>query len=233
MDANKTGRLIRQVRSDRGMTQQALADKVHVTATAISKWENAHCLPDISALEEIAAALDISLAELITGERALPEIPESNAADSRDTDMILRSVIKESIMQRNRKIIRAVAFTILIAAILMAGAYLLVIRGLPARKADIVESHGIVNNAADNSTEWQVQIDSADGHGIWVRTRYEEGTVRLYVYRSMLKNADEDSFSWGYSIPDDPETSLTDYEVSIIYRDTTVTYHLSEEGLFD
>ena len=233
MDAEKTGKLIRQLRSEKGMTQQALAEKVHVTATAISKWENAHSLPDVSALEEISAALDISLAELITGEHAVPEITENSTAQHKDTDMILKSVIKESIVQRNRKIIKAVAMTILAAAIFMAGTYLLIIRGLPARQSDITESHGITHDMTDNSTAWETQISSVDGHGIWVKTEYGKDTVRLYVYRSVRKDANADSFTWGYSIPDDAETSLTDYEVSIIYRDQTITYHLSEEGLFD
>ena len=40
MDAVKTGQLIKESRIDKKMTQQALADALNVSSTAISKWEN-------------------------------------------------------------------------------------------------------------------------------------------------------------------------------------------------
>ena len=39
MDTEKTGKLIRQLRQEKGLTQKALADKLHISDKAISKWE--------------------------------------------------------------------------------------------------------------------------------------------------------------------------------------------------
>ena len=50
------------------MTQAELAEKLAVSAKAISKWETAHGLPDISLLEPLAAALGVSVLELMQGE---------------------------------------------------------------------------------------------------------------------------------------------------------------------
>ncbi len=40
MDAKKTGKLIRELRTEKGLTQQDLASALHVSQTAVSKWEN-------------------------------------------------------------------------------------------------------------------------------------------------------------------------------------------------
>ena len=65
MDAERTGKLIRESRTKKEMTQQALADAINVSATAVSKWENGHSLPDITMLEPLSFALDISISELV------------------------------------------------------------------------------------------------------------------------------------------------------------------------
>ena len=50
------------------MTQEELADKLHVSSKAVSKWETSQGLPDISLLEPLAKALNISVIELFSGE---------------------------------------------------------------------------------------------------------------------------------------------------------------------
>lgn len=70
MDNAKTGTLIRELRKEKGMTQKALAEQLHITDRAVSKWERGLCAPDISLLEPLTKILDISIAELIEGKRA-------------------------------------------------------------------------------------------------------------------------------------------------------------------
>ena len=69
MDATKTGALIAAIRRERNMTQAELAARLHVTDKAVSKWERGAGLPDISLIEPLAAALDISVLELMQGRR--------------------------------------------------------------------------------------------------------------------------------------------------------------------
>ena len=40
MDAEKTGKLIKELRTEKGLTQQELASRLKVSSTAVSKWEN-------------------------------------------------------------------------------------------------------------------------------------------------------------------------------------------------
>ena len=68
MDKYVTGAVIRKLRENKNMTQEELAEKVFVSSKAVSKWETGQGLPDISLIEPLAKALDISVIELLSGE---------------------------------------------------------------------------------------------------------------------------------------------------------------------
>ena len=67
MDNYVTGATIKRLRECKEMTQAALADMIDVSPKTISKWETGKGLPDISLLDSIAAALDVSVIELMSG----------------------------------------------------------------------------------------------------------------------------------------------------------------------
>ena len=60
------GKYIRQLRTDNGMTQAALAARLHVTDKAVSKWERDLSYPDISLFPRLAEVLGVSVSELIS-----------------------------------------------------------------------------------------------------------------------------------------------------------------------
>ncbi|MFR9236760.1 MAG: helix-turn-helix domain-containing protein [Eisenbergiella massiliensis] len=63
-----TGNTIRVLREKKQITQKELAQILGVCDKTISKWETAKGYPDISLLEPLVAALDISVAELLSGD---------------------------------------------------------------------------------------------------------------------------------------------------------------------
>ena len=65
IDTNNLGKKIADARRHMGLTQNALATRVGVTAQAVSKWETCRSCPDIAILDEIADILGISLFELL------------------------------------------------------------------------------------------------------------------------------------------------------------------------
>lgn len=71
MNQYVTGAMIRRLRENKKMTQQQLADKLNVTAKAISKWETNHGYPDISLVEQLADTLGVSIIELFSGENVV------------------------------------------------------------------------------------------------------------------------------------------------------------------
>ncbi len=68
MDRYVTGAVIRRLRENKKMTQEELAEKVFVSSKAVSKWETGQGFPDVSLIEPLAKALDISVIELLSGE---------------------------------------------------------------------------------------------------------------------------------------------------------------------
>lgn len=68
MSAYLTADTIRALREGRGLTQRGLAERIGVTDKAVSKWESGRGLPDISLIEDLARALGVSVAELLTGD---------------------------------------------------------------------------------------------------------------------------------------------------------------------
>ncbi len=68
MDNYVTGAVIRRLRERKKLTQEELAEKIFVSAKAVSKWETGQGFPDISLLEPLADALGISVLELLSGE---------------------------------------------------------------------------------------------------------------------------------------------------------------------
>ena len=68
MDRYVTGDAIRALREGKGMTQEALAQRLFVSAKAVSKWETGKGYPDISLLEPLGQALDVSVLELLSGQ---------------------------------------------------------------------------------------------------------------------------------------------------------------------
>jgi len=69
MDQEKIGKFIANLRKDKNLTQFELAEKLGITDKAISKWETGRSMPDISLLKELCTILDISISELLSGER--------------------------------------------------------------------------------------------------------------------------------------------------------------------
>ena len=68
MDLIKVGNFIAKRRKLKNLTQMQLAEQLHVTDRAISKWECGRSMPDSSIMLELCAILEISVNELLTGE---------------------------------------------------------------------------------------------------------------------------------------------------------------------
>ena len=77
MNAKRTGEFIARLRKEKGYSQKELAGRLSVTDKAISRWETGKGFPDVSLLEPLSEALDVSVGELLAGERiSREETPE-------------------------------------------------------------------------------------------------------------------------------------------------------------
>lgn len=116
------GTFIREQRAVLGLTQQQLAEQLHVTNKAVSRWETGNAYPDIALLDDLAAALSISVEELCRGERmVLPSV---------DTNALLSDVICEARQQKKdraakwlRILCLSIFTVILLAFLFFTGAF--------------------------------------------------------------------------------------------------------------
>lgn len=116
MDKEKIGLFIKELRKEKNQTQRELAEKVHVTDKAVSKWERGLSIPDTAILPDLARELDISIHELLQGERNTSDIIETVQAEKilADTVQNVNIVQKKKIrIWKSVLLIQGILFLIL------------------------------------------------------------------------------------------------------------------------
>lgn len=83
MNSYVTGAVIKRLRESKGLTQGELAEKIGVGSKAVSKWETAKGLPDISLIEPLSNALGVSVMELMSGDTVINKNISSNILRSK------------------------------------------------------------------------------------------------------------------------------------------------------
>lgn len=69
MNQEKIGRFIAEKRKEKELTQEQLAEYLNVSKNAVSKWERGLCLMDMSLLRPLSKILDVSINEILAGEK--------------------------------------------------------------------------------------------------------------------------------------------------------------------
>lgn len=188
MNKETFGAFIAQIRKEKGMTQQNLADQLHVTDKAVSKWERGLCYPDLTLMENLATALDLSVTELMACQRQTEE-PEEDAA--------VRSLldISGNVLKVQRKVIWARAAAIFLLVLIFAAGALYFSTNVSELRNDTIAMKQVVDSdyyvyvedgshlirlqcpdqeiydtiVADNSSEYRIQCN-------WNRLTYK-GTL--------------------------------------------------------
>ncbi len=119
MNQIKIGKFIVECRKRKSLTQIQLAEKLNITDKAVSKWERGMAMPDSSIMLELCDILDITVNELLSGEKISME------NNDRKNEQLLVDISKEleqknKIIWNSMWIIMGVSITALIAGILIA-----------------------------------------------------------------------------------------------------------------
>ena len=69
MDQKKIGSFLKELRKEKGFTQEELAEQLNVSGRTVSRWETGYNMPDISILIELAELYEVSIPEIVNGER--------------------------------------------------------------------------------------------------------------------------------------------------------------------
>lgn len=78
MDMKKTGAFLKELRKEKNITQEQLAEKLFVSGRTVSRWETGSNLPDLDVLIELADLYGVDIRELIDGERKPTEQKEES-----------------------------------------------------------------------------------------------------------------------------------------------------------
>lgn len=111
MDNEKFGKFIAKLRKEKNMTQKYMADKFNLTDKAISKWERGLSFPDISMLKPLAEFFDISVLELLNGEKSETE---------NNIDEKVLKILKQVEREKNRKIKKVIILSIIFVIVILA-----------------------------------------------------------------------------------------------------------------
>ena len=120
MDQNKTGKFIAGERKRKALTQKQLAEMLGISDKTISKWERGGGFPEVSLLLPLCRELDITVNELLAGERVAEEDYKKKAEEN------MMNLVKEAQESRKKIILSALVAALAILAalplVIVAGA---------------------------------------------------------------------------------------------------------------
>lgn len=120
MDQKKTGSFLRELRKEKQLTQEQLAERFGVTNRSVSRWETGSNMPDLSILVELADFYDVDIRDIIDGERKGEDM-------NKEEKERLQLVADYAETEKNTLLMRLRIFSIVGLVSLIAGLVMLVI----------------------------------------------------------------------------------------------------------
>lgn len=103
MNQKKIGLFLKTLRKEKNITQEVLAEKLNVSSRTVSRWETGSNMPDISLLVELSEFYQVSIPEIINGERKSDKMNQ----ETKDTAIKMAEYSKNELNTEKRKIISA------------------------------------------------------------------------------------------------------------------------------
>ena len=101
MDQIKIGIFLKELRKEKKLTQEQLAEKLNVSGRTVSRWETGSNMPDIGMLVEMADFFDVSIPEIVSGERK----SENMNKETRDTAVAMAEYGRNAVKKGKQKAI--------------------------------------------------------------------------------------------------------------------------------
>ena len=117
MNQKKIGSFLKELRKEMGITQEEFAEKLDVSSRTISRWETGANMPDISLLVNIAEIFNVSIPEIINGERK-SEIMEKEVKEVAEA-MSNYAAAEKSVILKRVKLISIIGLISLVIGLVM------------------------------------------------------------------------------------------------------------------
>lgn len=119
MNQEKIGKFISKCRKNKNMTQQELAEKLGVSDRTVGNWENGRNMPDLSLFKPLCDELDISINDLMSGER----IKKEQYQEKLEENIVNLTVGNKKIVNKKLKIFSSLIAFLLIIFIVVVYIY--------------------------------------------------------------------------------------------------------------
>ena len=110
MDQVKTGQFIKACRKEKSLTQREVAEKLNISEKTVSKWETGNGLPEVGLMLPLCELLEISVNELLSGER----LDEKKYFEKAEQNIM--SLIQEKAEAKKKLIIAVIVAFVMLAA---------------------------------------------------------------------------------------------------------------------
>ena len=114
MDTQKIGKFLKELRKENNMTQEQLGERIGVTNKTVSRWETGNYMPPIESLKLLSDIYQISINEILSGERLTQENYQEAAEDNL-TSALEKMESKEKTFEKTMFIIMGITCVIAIA----------------------------------------------------------------------------------------------------------------------
>ena len=197
MDPKKTGMIILEARKRLKMTQKDLADKLYVSDKAVSKWERGLCFPDISVLIPLTETLNISLYDLLRGEKV----------NKKEVEETLKNTINYSNSEINRKKKKYITISLIIIFIIALISIMSVVFMSDNEIGAIVDRDTI--HTINYYSEYKTTLDNTNGEKLeliimklplrWKERQFEVSgdTIKINYgvsYKDVVKAYDDENY---------------------------------------
>lgn len=159
MDQAKIGRFISDQRKKKKLTQEQLAERLHISNRTISRWENGKTMPDYSILNNLCKELDITITELLSAE----EITKEKVVEKSNSNTLV--ILKELKRYKKKNESKSFILLILTASIITLTLYKL----LDAQYNISTMTSSYMNITIDKKQE-RVKIGALDGYTIYAES---------------------------------------------------------------
>ena len=197
MDPKKTGMIILEARKRLKMTQKDLADKLYISDKAVSKWERGLCFPDISVLIPLTEILNISLYDLLRGEKV----------NKKEVEETLKNTINYSNSEINRKKKKYITISLIIIFIIALISIMSVVFMSDNEIGAIVDRDTI--HTINYYSEYKTTLDNTNGEKLeliimklplrWKERQFEVSgdTIKINYgvsYKDVVKAYDDENY---------------------------------------
>lgn len=197
MNQEKIGKFILELRKEKDMTQQELANKLGVSDKTISKWENGRGMPDLSLMKPLCDILEISINELLTGER----LDKKDYQEKLEENILNTINYTGSKLKRTNKIFKIVIGTTVIIIGLFATMFCVDVRRMNQNKPVVFSTWGYEYSPAIEIPETEIyqtikeylvekgNSESLNGEKTFV-------SMRVYLLEEKVKDAKYFIYAW-------------------------------------